>query len=149
MVRPHDVKMKFMYAHGGLNPGEYEQEQEIDWSAKGDQSTKLSDIGVQFGDFDLCAMYLNLSYMVGPHEVPYPMMYDDRSSDPMLHVTTMLYRTHTQLAKYLTMQQNMVSFEHLNMIITFAQVEPNFLRTIDNCTVEMCRASHEGESQGG
>ena len=35
MVRPHNVKMKFMYAHGGLNPGEYESEQDVNWSARG------------------------------------------------------------------------------------------------------------------
>ena len=127
-----------MYAHGGLNPGEYESEQEINWNARGAQSVKLSDIGVQFGGSDLCVMYFKLSYMVGPHEAPYPMMVDDRSSDPMLHVTTMLYRAHTPLAKHLTMQQNMVSFEHLNMIITYAQIEPVYLRTIDERTIEMC-----------
>ena len=140
MVRPHNVKMKFTYAHGSLNPGEYESEQDVNWNARGAQSMKLSDIGVQFGDFDLCAMYFKLSYMVGPREVPYPMMTDDRYSDPELHVTTMLYRTQAQFAKHLTMQQNMVSFQHLDMIITYIQVEPIFIRTVDECNIEMCRS---------
>ena len=87
----------------------------------GVQSMKLSDIGVQFGDFDLCVMHFKLTYMVGSCETPYPMVICDRYSDPMLHVTTMLYRTQAQFAKHLTMQQNMVSFQHLDMIITYVQ----------------------------
>ena len=54
LVRPHNVRMKFLYAHGGMNPGEYETYRVFDWDVRGLNSMKLSDFGVQVGDFDLC-----------------------------------------------------------------------------------------------
>ena len=77
------------------------------------------------------------------------MVTEDRPSDPLGHATAMVYRTHAPLTKHMTMEQRLVSFGHLHLIATYAQVELSFVRTIDNCTVEMCRASHEGEGQEG
>ena len=34
----------------------------------------------------------------------------------------------------------MVSFQHLDMIITYTQVELIFIRTVDECNMEMCRS---------
>ena len=74
---------------------------------------KLSDLGVQFGDFELCVMHFKLGYIVGAYEVPYPMVVEDRPIDPLEHATAMIYRAHIPLTEHMTTKQNLVSFNHL------------------------------------